>query len=39
VEGTYPTPQGVLFVKHTRESDGKIKTLYEAPKGVQIVLN
>jgi hypothetical protein len=39
VEGTYPTPRGVLFVRHTKESDGRIKTLYEAPKGVQVVLN
>ncbi|MDD4755885.1 MAG: hypothetical protein PHG29_07370 [Prolixibacteraceae bacterium] len=39
VEGTYPTPFGVLTVKHQKDSDGKIKTFYDAPKGVQVILN
>jgi len=38
VEGTYPTPQGVLWVKHTKMANGKVKTAYKAPKGVRIIL-
>lgn len=37
VEGTYPTPYGVLSVKHERLANGKIKSTIKAPKGVKIV--
>lgn len=37
VEGTYPTPYGVLKVKHTKLANGKIKTDINAPKGVRII--
>ncbi|SEN76890.1 alpha-L-rhamnosidase [bacterium A37T11] len=37
-EGTYPTPQGVLYVKHTKREDGTIKTEIKAPKGVKAIL-
>lgn len=36
-EGTYPTPHGILTVKHTKTADGKIKSEINAPPGVKIV--
>lgn len=36
-EGTYPTPHGVLKVKHTKTADGKVKSEINAPAGVKIV--
>jgi len=37
VEGTFPTPYGILYVKHTKQTDGKIKSVIKAPKGVKII--
>jgi alpha-L-rhamnosidase len=37
VEGTFPTPFGVVKIKHTRLADGQINTQVEAPKGVKII--
>lgn len=36
-EGNYPTPNGVLYVKHTKQKDGKIKSIIKAPKGIKII--
>lgn len=36
-EGTYPTPKGVVSIKHVRLADGKIKTTVKAPKGIKII--
>ncbi len=36
-EGTFPTPQGILYVKHTKKADGKISSVIKAPPGVRIV--
>jgi hypothetical protein len=36
VEGTYPTPLGAIYVKHTKQIDGSIKSIIKAPKGVKI---
>lgn len=36
-EGTFPTPMGVLYVRHTKSADGKVVSLIKAPKGVVIV--
>ena len=36
-EGTFPTPMGVLYVKHTKLKNGKIDTVIQAPEGVVIV--
>jgi len=36
-EGTFPTPYGILKVKHTKGKDGKIKSEINAPKGVTIL--
>jgi alpha-L-rhamnosidase len=37
VEGSFPTPQGVITVRHERLSNGKIKSHVQAPPGVKIV--
>lgn len=36
-EGTFPTPMGALWVKHTKDSNGKVKTVFKAPKGIKII--
>jgi hypothetical protein len=36
VEGTYPTPYGVVTIKHTKMADGKIKSEIKGPKEVRI---
>ena len=36
-EGAFPTPQGVVYIKHTQTADGKINTTVKAPKKVKIV--
>jgi alpha-L-rhamnosidase len=38
VEGTYPTPNGIIYIKHERKG-GSIKSTIKAPKGVTIVKN
>ncbi len=37
VEGSFPTPMGVVKIRHERLADGKIKSTIDAPKGVKIV--
>ncbi|MDR1172719.1 MAG: alpha-L-rhamnosidase [Bacteroidales bacterium] len=37
VEGSFPTPYGVVHIKHTKDASGKVKTDVRAPKGVKIV--
>ena len=37
-EGSFPTPYGVIRVKHTRDAGGKVSTQYDAPAGVEVVL-
>ncbi len=37
VEGTYPTPYGVVSVRHERLADGMIKSDVQVPKAVKIV--
>lgn len=37
VKGGFPTPLGVVKVKHTKQSNGEIKTEVEAPEGVKII--
>lgn len=36
-EGNFPTPFGVLYVKHTKLPNGKINSVIKAPKGIIIV--
>lgn len=37
VEGTFPTPKGVVHIKHTRLDNGKIKTEVKAPIGIKVI--
>lgn len=37
VEGAFPTPYGVLSVRHEKMADGHIKTDIKAPEGVEII--
>ena len=37
VEGTFPTPQGIVSIRHRKGTDGKIKSEVNAPKGVKII--
>jgi hypothetical protein len=37
VEGTFPTPLGVVHIKHTKDANGKIITDVKAPKGVKVL--
>jgi len=37
VEGTFPTPQGVVSISHRKAPDGSFRTSVKAPKGVKIV--
>ena len=36
VEGTYPTPKGLIRVRHVRRADGTVATRVEAPDGVVV---
>ncbi len=36
-EGTYPTPNGVIRIRHEKKADGTIKSTIKAPKGVKVV--
>jgi len=36
-EGTYPTPRGVIKVRHVRQTDGSITSRIEVPNGVRVV--
>jgi len=37
VEGTFPTPYGVISVSHKKLPDGKIETKVNAPEEVKIL--
>ncbi len=37
VEGTYPTPMGIVKIRHEKQADGKIKSSIDAPKGVKVM--
>ena len=37
VEGTFPTPRGVIKIRHEKRPDGSIESSIEAPDGVKIV--
>jgi hypothetical protein len=36
-EGTFPTPFGLIMVKHEKMKDGSIKSTINAPKGIKIL--
>ena len=35
-EGTFPTPKGVIKLRHEKGADGKVQSKVEAPEGVRI---
>ncbi len=37
VEGTFPTPCGIVKIEHRKMADGSVKTRVEAPKGVKVI--
>lgn len=37
VEGSFPTPMGVITIKHTKGANGKIISDIQAPDGVEII--
>ena len=37
VEGMFPTPMGVIVIKHTKGANGKIVSDIQAPDGVEII--
>ncbi len=36
-EGTYPTPYGIIKVKHTKQANGKVTSEIEAPDEIKII--
>ena len=38
VKGKYPTPYGAVTIEHKKDALGKINTVFDAPKEVEIVL-
>lgn len=38
VEGTYPTPYGVIAIKHVKNSDGSVKTEINSPEEVKVIV-
>ena len=39
VNGSFPTKFGVLKVSHKKDDNGKVKTTFEAPKGLKVIPN
>lgn len=37
VEGTYPTPMGVVKIRHEKQPNGTVKSTIDAPKGVKVL--
>ena len=37
VEGTFPTPYGVITIRHEKGADGKVRSQIDAPSEVEIV--
>jgi len=37
VEGTFPTPKGIISIRHEKAPDGKIISNIKAPQGVEII--
>ena len=37
VEGTYPTPYGIVKIKHVKQADGKVKSVINAPAGIRVI--
>jgi alpha-L-rhamnosidase len=39
VKGAYPTPFGLLEIQHKKDDQGKIVTTYQAPVGLDVIVN
>lgn len=37
-EGTFPTPYGIISVKHTKANDGTVKTEVSAPDEIKVII-
>ncbi|WP_432710252.1 alpha-L-rhamnosidase [Pedobacter sp.] len=37
VEGTFPTPFGIVKIKHTKMADGRINSVIDAPNGITVI--
>ncbi|NDV93974.1 alpha-L-rhamnosidase [Dysgonomonas sp. 521] len=37
VEGSFPTPYGMISIKHVKEADGSIKSTIDAPKEIKVI--
>ena len=37
VEGTYPSPKGIITVRHEKQADGTIKSEIDIPEGIQVI--
>lgn len=37
VKGTFPTPYGVIKIRHEKQPDGKIKSMVDVPEGVSVI--
>ena len=36
-EGTFPTPLGIVYIKHVKGADGKIVSTIKAPDGIKVI--
>lgn len=36
-EGTFPTPLGIVYIKHVKGADGKIVSTVKAPDGIKVI--
>jgi hypothetical protein len=36
-EGSFPTPYGIVKVKHVKQPDGKVQSDIEAPEEIRII--
>jgi hypothetical protein len=37
VEGTFPTPFGIIKIKHEKQANGKVVSDIQVPEGVELV--
>ncbi|MDA0657300.1 MAG: alpha-L-rhamnosidase [Planctomycetota bacterium] len=38
-EGTFPTPHGAIHVRHDKQTDGSIKTVFRAPPNIEVLVS
>ena len=39
VKGTFPTPFGILSIEHKKLANGLVKTTYNKPKGIKVIMD